>query len=98
QPPHRLDQRRHAAGERAVGPAADAVPHLDLEAAEPEGALAGAGGGDRVADEREPTPRDPGRDADGVVGEVDAVDDRLDDDVLARQRRARDARVTVAEG
>ena len=52
---------------------------------------------DGVGDERDPPGGGLPHEAHGVGGEVDAVDDDLDDDVGPGQRRADDARIAVPE-
>ena len=97
QRPHGLDQRQRATGEHAVGTPGDSVADLDLDVAEPEDAVAHARGRDRVRDEGDPAGRRPPDDASRLVGEVVAVEDDLDDDVVARERGAGDAGIAVLQ-
>ena len=98
QVPDGLDHRQRAAGENAARSAGDAISHLDLEATEQVDAVPEPRPGDRVRHEghaaRGCLPHDPAR----LFGEVHAVEDDLNDDVVAGERRARKARVTVEEG
>ena len=98
QVPHRVDHRQDAAGEDAVAVAPhDAVAHLDRDVAEAVGAVAGPRACDRVGDEgKAPGCRLPDH-AHRVGGEVDAVEDDLDDHVGPGERRAGHARVAVGE-
>ena len=99
QVPHRVDHGQHAAGEDAVAVAPDdAVAHLDRDVAEAVRAVAAdARAGDCVGDEREAAAGRLPDHAHRVGGEVDAVEDDLDDHVGPGERRAGDARVAVGE-
>ena len=94
---HRLDHRERAAREHAVLAADDVVGDDDLGLAERVRAVAEPRTRDRVGDECEPAGGEAPEEADDLGIEVDAVDDRLDDDVGAHQRGADDSRVAVTE-
>src|SRR3954463_10914774 len=99
QVPHRVDHRQRAAGEHVVHAAGDAVAYLDLGAGEQVRAVAHACAGHGIRDEGDATgpglrgggdaagPRPPDE-LRGLGGEVHAVEDDLDDDVVARERCA----------
>ena len=95
--PDGLDHRHGAPGEHAVGSPRDAVLDFEVDAGKRVAAVAGAGRGDRVGDERDSPagglPDEPRR----VVGEMDAVEDDLDDDVARDERRACKSRLTSGE-
>ena len=97
QPANGLDQRQGAAGEHAVGAARDAVPNLDVDVAEPVAPVADSGGRDRVRDERDTAGGRAPHDPCSLLGEVMAVEDHLDDHVVARKRGPGDTRVSVPE-
>ena len=98
QVPHRLDHRQHAAGEHAVGAAHGALVHLRRRGcrrstrrrSRPAAVI------ESVTSATRPRRRAPD-DLHGLGGEVDAVEDQLDDHVVAGERRADDARVAVQE-
>ena len=97
QVPHGFDHRHDAPREDAVRAPRDAVPDLDVDAAQAVAAVTDPGGRDRVRDERDASGRRPPDDLRRLLGEVVPVEDHLDDHVVARERRAGDARVAVAE-
>ncbi len=72
--------------------------HLQVELAEARRPVVPRRRGDRVGDERRARPpRGAPHGADRLGREVDAVDDDRDEHVVARERRADDARVAVQE-
>src|ERR1700742_1256502 len=84
----RIQHREGRAGEGAVGGADRAVLRADRDGAtEGVSAVGGAGGGDRVADQDRALGGGAPGGADGVVGEVPAVDDQGDEDVVAAEGR-----------
>ncbi len=95
--PDRLDHRQRAAGEHAVLAADDVVGDHDLDLAERVRPVAEPGARDRVRDERHAAGRDPPEQPHDVRVEVDAVDDRLDDDLGPHERCADDPGVAVQQ-
>ena len=95
--PQGLDHRQRAAREDAVAPTGDAVVDGQVDAAERVVAVAEPGRRDRVGDEREPARGDVPQQPHDVGVEVDAVDDRLHDDVRADERGADDAGVAMSQ-
>ncbi len=95
--PHGLRHRQRAPREDAVLAPHDVVGDDDLGLAQGVRAVADPGAGDRVGDERDPPACGAPEEPDDVRVEVDAVDDRLDDDVRADERRADDPGVAVGE-
>ncbi len=96
---HRLDHRQQAAGEHAVVAAhrhrrgRRRRARRGVNSPSPS-----ARSRDRVGDERDATRSRLPDEAHRVGGEVDAVDDDLDDDVGPGERRADEAGVAVLEG
>ncbi len=94
---HGLDHRQHAAGEHAVRAAHRAFVHLQVELAERRRPVVARCCGDRVGDEDGAFARRLPHRARGLGGEMDAVDDDRDVDVVACERRADDARVAMQQ-
>ena len=94
---NRLDHRQRAAGEHAVRAPGHSVSDLHLQPTEAVRAVAVARAGHRIGDERDAAAAD-GPDQLGRIGsEVNAVEDHLDDHVVARERHTCDAGIAVAE-
>ena len=80
-----------------LGATGDAVPYLDLDPPEAKTAIADACRRHRVGDERDSAGRGLPDDRRRLVGEVVAVEDHLDDDVLSCERCAGQTRIPVRE-
>ena len=90
---HRVDHRQRRARELPLRPAHDAAGRLDRAPAEHELPVAHARRGRRVGDQREAVRRRLPGDRHGVGRDVVQVHDHLHDDIGARERGDRDARI-----
>src|SRR5918996_2458903 len=97
QVPNGVDHRERAPRKCSARPARDPVADVDLEAGEAVDAVRETRARDRVGDERDASLGCPPDDARGLRSEVYAVEDHLDDDVVAGERGSRDTRVAVPE-
>src|SRR5215208_36984 len=95
--PNRVDHRQRAPGKHVVEAARNAVAYLDLRAAEQVRPVAHPRAGDGVRDERDASGRRAPHDLRGLGRKVDAVEDDLDDDVVACQRCTGETWVAVPE-
>ena len=91
------EHRQGTAREDAVLAAYDVVRDDDLGLAQRVCSVADPGAGDCIGDEGDPPAGGAPEEADDVRVEMDAVDDRLDNDVPLDERRADHARVPVGE-
>ena len=95
--PHGLRHRQRAACEHAVLATRDAALDHDRLPAEGEPAVSESGGGGRVGDERKATAACRREQPLDLAREMDAVDDCLHDDVIARESGSRETRFAPCE-
>ena len=94
-----VEHGRDATGQHTVArTAGHAVFHFDVDAAEAVLAVADAGGGDCVGDERDSPGCGVPDHLDDLVGKVLAVEDHLHDDIVPGECRAGQPGVAVGEG
>src|SRR6266508_2126929 len=93
----RAEHGQDAPREHAVLAPRQSVVDGDVDASQAVAAVADPRRRDRVRDEREPPGRGAADEQHGLRGEMHAVDDQLDDDVVAGERRPGDAGIPVAE-
>ena len=97
QVPNGVDHRQHAACQDAVCPSRDAVPHGHVHGTEGVGPVTEPCARDRVGDEGDASARGSPHEPNDIGVEVNAIHDRLHDDVAPGKRGAHDPRVAVGE-